>query len=107
MFRVGVKAMLSSDAGVRWTPFDAFARSLEGMVVGLEVSPLDALIAATRTAAQGIGVGNEVGTIEVGKRADLIAVAGNPLDDIRAMRDVRKVWRDGRLAFADGMVATA
>jgi imidazolonepropionase-like amidohydrolase len=105
MYRLGVKAMLSSDAGVRWTPFDAFHRSLEGMVVGLEVSPRKAIIAATRAAAQGIGISDEVGTIEVGKRADIIAVAGNPLDDVRAMRNVRKVWRDGRLVFADGMVA--
>ncbi|NIQ96889.1 MAG: amidohydrolase family protein, partial [Desulfuromonadales bacterium] len=40
---------------------------------------------------------DEIGTIEVGKRADIIAVGANPLDDIRTMEDVKFVMKDGQV----------
>jgi imidazolonepropionase-like amidohydrolase len=56
-----------------------------------------ALQAATRHAAELCGVGDELGTVEVGKRADLIVVRGNPLDDVEHLRALELVFKDGRL----------
>jgi len=64
-------------------------------LVRLGVSPRDALLAGTRAGAQACRVDAEVGTLERGKRADLIAIEGNPLVDIGAMDRVRLVVKDG------------
>jgi imidazolonepropionase-like amidohydrolase len=64
-------------------------------LVRLGVSPRDALLAGTRWGAEACRIDGEVGTLEPGKRADLIAVDGDPLKDIAAMEHVRLVMRDG------------
>jgi imidazolonepropionase-like amidohydrolase len=64
-------------------------------LVKLGVSPTEALLAATRRGAEACRVERETGTIEPGKRADLIAIDGNPLADIGAMRRVSYVMKDG------------
>jgi len=53
------------------------------------------LKAATINGANALGIEANLGSIEVGKLADLVVVNGNPLDDIKAARDVRFVVRDG------------
>ena len=64
-------------------------------MVRFGMTPREALIAATRTAAELSGYGDVTGSIETGKEADLLAVEGNPLEDIYAVRRVRGVWRAG------------
>ena len=59
------------------------------------IPPASALRFATINAAHALGVDDELGTIEPGKRADLVIIGGNPLEDIRATRDVRRVLKDG------------
>jgi imidazolonepropionase-like amidohydrolase len=59
------------------------------------IPPLDTIRAATSVAANLIGYGDRLGTIERGKLADLIAVDGDPLRDMRAMRQVRFVMKGG------------
>jgi imidazolonepropionase-like amidohydrolase len=59
------------------------------------MSPIEALQSATRDAADLIGVSKDVGTIEPGKRADLIAVASDPLKDIRQLEAVLFVMKAG------------
>jgi len=56
-----------------------------------------ALLAATRHAAELCGVGHELGTVEPGKLADLIVVGANPLDDIANLRQLRLVFKEGRI----------
>jgi len=58
--------------------------------------------AATRVAAEAIGIGATVSTIEVGKEADLAACRVNPLTDIRCLNDVVMVVRAGGLVSRDG-----
>ena len=53
------------------------------------------LRSATSIAATLIGYGDRLGTIEKGKLADLISVPGNPIQDIRVMRQIRLVMKDG------------
>jgi len=61
------------------------------------LTPFQALQTATLTAAQTLGVGDELGTIEIGKLADLTFLGGDPLVDIRNTRDVKRVMKGGRV----------
>lgn len=61
------------------------------------VEPEEAIVAATRNGAEVLRSAHEIGTLEAGKYADFVAVAGNPLDDIRAVREVVAVAKEGRL----------
>jgi imidazolonepropionase-like amidohydrolase len=64
-------------------------------LVRFGVSPHDALLAGTRWGAEACRVDREVGTLEVGKRADLIALDGDPLKDLSALERVSLVMKDG------------
>jgi len=66
-------------------------------LVRLGVSPRDALLAGTRWGAEACRVDREVGTIEPGKRADLIAVEGDPLKDMTSLERVSLVMKDGQI----------
>ena len=65
------------------------------MLVRFGVAPRDALLAGTRGGAEACRIDGETGTLAPGKRADVIAVEGNPLADIAAMRRVDFVMKDG------------
>ena len=91
----GVSFAASSDAGVTDILYDDYALIPELMVSELGMSSMDAILACTQTAAKALGLQHEIGTIEVGKTADMVAVSGNPLEDITALRRVRAVMRDG------------
>jgi len=87
----GVKMALGSDAGPQQ---DAVHQEME-LWVKAGATPWQTLVAATRHAADLVGLGAEVGTIEVGKLADLVAVRRNPLEDINHVREVELVIKDG------------
>ena len=57
--------------------------------------PMDAIVSATSLAARSLGLEDEIGTAAPGFTADLVAVDGNPLEDVTALRRVRFVMRDG------------
>ena len=59
------------------------------------MTPMAAIEAATRGAAEVLGIANEIGTLEVGKRADLIATKRNPLVDVMELQRVVFVMRGG------------
>ena len=65
------------------------------MQAGLEVSPAEVLSAVTTTAADAIGLGDQLGSISPGKRADLVVLDDNPVNDLDHVRSVRAVFRDG------------
>ncbi|MCA3700208.1 MAG: amidohydrolase family protein, partial [Brevundimonas sp.] len=60
-------------------------------------TPMSAIQAATVNAADLLGLGEELGTLEPGRRADIIAVDGDPLSDVTVLKDVDFVMRDGRV----------
>jgi imidazolonepropionase-like amidohydrolase len=59
--------------------------------------PMDAIISATSLAAESMGLGGTIGTLAPGMAADVVAVQGNPLDDITALRRVSFVMKGGRI----------
>jgi imidazolonepropionase-like amidohydrolase len=59
------------------------------------ISPAAVLHAATINGARALGVDDRLGSIEAGKLADMVVVCGNPLDDIKAARDISFVIKDG------------
>jgi imidazolonepropionase-like amidohydrolase len=60
------------------------------------MSNMDVIKSATGEAAKGLGMIDQIGTLEVGKEADLIVVENDPLKDIKAMREMQLVIRAGR-----------
>jgi imidazolonepropionase-like amidohydrolase len=89
----GVKMALGSDI----RPLKEAALLETGLWVKDGATPWQTLLAATRNAATLCGVGADLGTIEVGKLADLIVVDGNPLDDIHNLRRLLLVLKEGRI----------
>jgi len=79
---------LDSGHGILW-------REAKCMVEVLEASPMEAILAVTRNGALACGLSN-VGTLEPGKHADIIAVDGDPLVDIATLANVRMVMKEGR-----------
>ncbi|WP_343347064.1 amidohydrolase family protein [Sphingomicrobium sp. XHP0239] len=73
-------------------------RELE-LLVACGLSPMDAIVAATRNAATSIGIDATHGTIDVGKQADLIILESDPLADIASIRSVRAVLKNGKLVL--------
>ena len=93
-----MKIAFGTDAGV--SKHGKNADEFELMVkYGMPASA--ALKAATMNAATLLGVDKEVGSIEPGKAADLIAVAGDPLADITTLKSVRFVMKDGQVFKAE------
>jgi imidazolonepropionase-like amidohydrolase len=59
--------------------------------------PMDAIVSGTSMAAESLGLQSKIGTIAEGLEADIVAVAGNPLDDITSVRKVAFVMKGGRV----------
>jgi imidazolonepropionase-like amidohydrolase len=58
---------------------------------------MDAIVSATSLSAQSLGLGDKIGTIAPGMEADIVAVSGNPLEDITAVRRVAFVMKGGKV----------
>ena len=89
----GVKMALGSDI----RPLKDAALLEMGLWVKDGASCWQTLLAATAHAAAVCGVADELGTVEVGKLADLIVIGGNPLQDINAVRDLQLVFKEGQV----------
>ncbi len=97
MYTRGVHLGVGSDVGNAWiTPGASFHLEMElYQRAGIPASAIIRM--ATRNGAEALGLEAELGTVEVGKRADLVVLGSNPLDDIRNTRDIDMVIVDGRL----------
>ena len=91
-YKAGVKIALGSDAGV--IPHGSNAKEVEWFVK-LGVSESDAIKIATVNTADHLGLANEIGKLEAGMMADLIAVSGDPLKDIKVLQNVKFVMKYG------------
>lgn len=90
--KAGVRMVFASDAGVM--PHGEVGKQFRVMVE-YGMSPLEAIQAATRNAAQALGREGDVGAIAVGRYADIVAVDGDPLANVRELESVDAVVKSG------------
>ena len=94
----GVTLLFGTDLGV--LPHDLGTRQFVQMVE-LGMTPMHAIKSATSVAADHMGMADDVGAIEVGRFGDLIAIRGNPLDDISTLQKVDYVIKGGTIVHQD------
>jgi len=101
MHKAGINIAMGTDMGFD-PEMGTNAAELE-IYVNLGMSPMDALLTCTRNAARAIKLDKQIGTLEAGKLADVVAVAGDPLADIRCLQDkknIQIVMKEGKV-YAD------
>ena len=93
-YKAGVKIAFGTDAGVY-----AHGKNYKEFQYMVEAGmpPMEAIKAATTSAADLLGISDKTGSISTGKFADIIAVDGNPLDDITVMKNVSFVMKEGKI----------
>jgi imidazolonepropionase-like amidohydrolase len=90
ILRAGGRLGMGGDYGFGWNPHGDYARELTFFVQDVGFTPLEVITCATKTGAEIMGRGDEFGTLEPGKLADLLIVDGDVLADIRLLEDRSK-----------------
>lgn len=105
MREAGVRIGVGTDLVLDWYRFlpTAYIRELK-LLIAAGLSKQDALAAATRTNAEILGLADRLGTLEAGKLADLIVIAGKPDEDLDELANVRVVIRNGSVVVSDGKI---
>ena len=97
-YEAGVTIGVGTDSGTSTNPHhSAIWREMALLQDKVGMSSNDVILAATKTNAEIIGLIDEIGTIEVGKLADIIVVDGNPLRDVAELRTIKHVLKGGVL----------
>ena len=95
--KIGVRYALGTDlVGYPPHPPDAAAKEFE-MVVDWGMTNMEAIVAGTKISAEALGMEKDIGTLENGKLADLIAVKDDPIRNIKTLQDVKFVLLDGQV----------
>jgi imidazolonepropionase-like amidohydrolase len=102
MIDAGVRYTLHSDAGVRLTPIERLDLGLRAAVLELKLTPAEVLLAVTATAADALGLADR-GRLTPGRRADVVVVEGNPLEDLASLERVRAVLKAGQWVRRRGL----
>lgn len=95
--KAGVKIAMGTDAGV--VPHGTNLRELS-LMVNIGMTPMEAIVATTKTAAECLGWQDRVGTLEPGKLADVVVAKTDPLKDIRSLENTENiavVMKDGKI----------
>ena len=105
--KAGIPLMAGSEAGFSVTPYGEWhAREIELLVKLAGLSPMEAIVAATRTNARALGWEDRVGTLEPGKLADILVLEGDPLADVSVLGQpgrLRAVFKEGQpVALPEG-----
>ncbi len=96
-YDAGVKVGFGTDSGAIPSRIPGFAEHHElEMMVAAGLTPMQAILCATKTNAELLGIEKTTGTLTVGRQADLIVLDGNPLEDIRNTRKIAAIWHGGR-----------
>jgi len=98
LYKAGVRVLPGGDYGFKWCPHGGYARDLEHFVKLVGMTPMDAIVSATKYGGQIMQMEDKIGTIEKGKLADILVVEGNPLEDISILQDhsrFKVIMKDG------------
>jgi imidazolonepropionase-like amidohydrolase len=90
ILRAGGRVGMGGDYGFAWNPHGDYAKELTFFVRYVGFTPLETITCATKTGAEIMGRGQEIGTVEAGKLADLLLVDGDVLADISVLEDRRR-----------------
>ena len=99
MHRRGIRVLPGGDYGFAWIPHGTNARDIQYFVEMVGMSPMEAIVAATRRGGEIMGSPEELGMVREGYLADLILVDGDPVADVRILsqRDrILAIMKDGR-----------
>ena len=99
ILRSGGRLGMGGDYGFAWNPHGDYAKELEFFVKDVGLSAEEVLMCATKTGAEIMGRGDDLGTISPGKLADILVVEGDPPADIALLQDRRRfiaVMQGGR-----------
>lgn len=103
----GVKIACATDSGMPFTYHGDSAYELE-LYVRYGMTPMEAIVSATKTAAEALWLEDRVGTVEVGKSADLLVLNEDPTKDIRVLQRkgevIERTYLEGRLLSVSGKV---
>ncbi len=91
ILKAGGRVGMGGDYGFAWNPHGDYAKELAFFVNYVGFSPLETLRCATKIGAEILGRGHELGTLEVGKLADVLVVAGDVVRDIALLQDRTKI----------------
>ena len=93
----GVMIAMGTDSGTGLGRWQGYFEQVEmELMVKAGMTPMQSLVASTGNAAKVMGIDSEVGTLQPGKRADLVVLTADPLADIKNTRTIESVWIDGR-----------
>jgi imidazolonepropionase-like amidohydrolase len=90
ILKAGGRLGMGGDYGFAWTPHGDYAKELTFFVKEVGFSPLETLRCATKTGAEILGRGKDLGTLEAGKLADVLVVDGDPVKDISILENRSK-----------------
>jgi imidazolonepropionase-like amidohydrolase len=96
LYRAGVRIGFGTDSGAPLRFQGYFEHRELELMVEAGLAPGEAIMCATHNAAEYLGVGSKLGTLEPGKYADLLVLDANPLDDIHNTETLSAVWQDGK-----------
>ena len=102
MWDRGVLFVTGLDSGMSYVDFGDFAYTPQVMVEGMGISEMDAMVCASRTSAECLGIYDETGSLKPGKSADALIINGNPLSDIRTLHDVDTIISQGSVIKRGG-----
>lgn len=95
LFDKGVPIAVGTDAAYCFNFHGSPYKEME-LMVKAGLMPMDVIVSATQNSARAAGIDKITGTLEPGKKADILIVKGDPLKDISAIKNVERVFRDGK-----------
>jgi imidazolonepropionase-like amidohydrolase len=96
--RKKVKIGVVDDASWAYTTFDGFYQELK-LMVKAGMTPIETINAATKTSSEAIGLSKIIGTVEPGKIADLVLIKGKPFENIKDLKNVHLVLKEGKICY--------
>ena len=103
MWKRGIQFVTGMDSGMTNAYFGDFAYIPQVMVEQMGIPPIDALLSSSKISAECLGMYDSIGSIQVGKKANLILTETNASEDIQALHDVNMIMKEGILIKNNGI----